>query len=114
MSKVFVSYRHVDPDQHLARRVVEALGAAGHTVFWDTGHKVGQRWAEVIERNLCDSQVFVVLVSQESMRSDMVREEVRLAHEFSKRKEKPFATLPIRVAYLGKLPYDLAARLDPI
>jgi hypothetical protein len=114
MSKVFVSYRHVEPDQTLARRIVEALSAAGHAVFWDTDHKVGQRWAEVIERNLRDSRVFVVLVSQESMRSDMVREEVRLAHELSKQPQQPLAILPIRVAYLGTLPYDLAARLDPI
>lgn len=114
MSKVFVSYRHVDPDQQLARHVVEALGAAGHAVFWDARIMVGQRWAEAIERNLRESQAFVVLVSQESMRSDMVREEVRLAYELSRRKENPLTLLPIRVAYLGALPYALAARLDPI
>jgi hypothetical protein len=114
MSKVFVSYRHVDPDQQLARRLVEALGAAQHGVFSDSRLRVGQRWADEIEKQLRASQFFVVLISAESMRSDMVREEVRVAHELSKRAENPLIILPIRVVYTGALPYDLAARLDPI
>ena len=113
MSKVFASYRHVDPDQQLARGLVEALEDAKHSVFWDTDIQVGQRWAQEIEKNLRDSHFFVVLVSQESMRSDMVGKEVRLAHELSKRPADPLTILPIRVAYLGALPYDLAACLDP-
>jgi hypothetical protein len=36
MSRVFVSYRHVDPDQRLAGELVGALKAAGHSVFWDS------------------------------------------------------------------------------
>ena len=99
MSKIFVSYRHVDPDQQLAGQLVTALKAAGHNVFWDTTIEVGQLWADEIEQNLRDSQFFVVLVSAESMRSDMVREEVRLAHSHSKRTKDPLVILPIRVAY---------------
>jgi hypothetical protein len=114
MSKIFVSYRHVDPDQQLARQWVAALEAGGHSVFWDTKLKVGQRWADEIGQNLRDAQFFVVLVSEESMRSDMVREEVLLAHQLSKQPERAMTLLPIRIAYTGALPYDLAARLDPI
>ena len=114
MSKVFVSYRHVDPDQQLAQRLVAALEASNHSVFWDTKLKVGQRWADEIEKNLRDSQFFVVLVSAESMRSDMVREEVLLAHQLSKQPARAMTLLPIRVAYTDALPYDLAACLNPI
>lgn len=56
MSKVFVSYRHVDPDQQLAQGLVAALEAANHSVFWDTKLKVGQRWADETGRNLALSR----------------------------------------------------------
>jgi hypothetical protein len=48
------------------------------------------------------------------MRSDMVREEVRVAHDLSRRRDKGLVILPIRIAYQDALPYDLSARLDPI
>lgn len=114
MSKVFVSYRHAEPDQTLARQLVEALETDGHGVFWDTDLQVGQRWAQEIERNLRASRFFIVLVSAESMRSDMVGREVRLAHELSRSSHDPLTLLPVRVAYTGALPYDLAACLDPV
>ena len=114
MSKVFVSYRHANPDQQLAGRLVAALKAAGHSVFWDTDITVGERWAQVIQRHLREAQFFVVLISAESMRSDMVREEVLFAHHQSNRTVDPLTVLPIRVAYTGELPYDLAACLRPI
>ena len=114
MGKIFVSYRRTDPDQQVARQLVDALQAAQHEVFWDNHVKVGQRWAEVIEKNLRESQFLVLLISAESMRSDMVREEVNMARTFASREEKPLVILPIRLAYTAALPYDLAAYLDPI
>lgn len=39
----------------------------------------GTEWAAEIERELRAAQFFVVLLSAESIRSDMVRQEVKLA-----------------------------------
>jgi hypothetical protein len=114
MGRVFISYRHVGPDQGLAAHLAQALKAGGCDVFWDTDIQVGQRWAAVIEQELRASRFFVVLVSAESMRSDMVGREVRLAHELSRRPTEPVVLLPIRVAYTAALPYDLAGCLDPV
>jgi hypothetical protein len=89
MSRVFVSYRHVDPDQRLAEHLVERLGNSSHEVFWDNLIPLGQNWAEIIDRQLRTSEVFVVLISEESMRSDMVCEEIRMAHRLSRASTSP-------------------------
>ena len=80
VSKVFVSYRHVAPDQGLAQHFVRRLEGAGHRVFWDQQIEVGQRWAEFIEARIREAEALVVLLSAESIRSDMIREEVKRAH----------------------------------
>jgi len=111
---VFISYRRTDPDQVLAGSLFEAIERCGHSVFWDNRIGVGKRWAEVIEERLREADFFVILISEEAMRSDMVRGEVKLAHELSLRPERTPVILPVRVAYRGELPYDLGAYLNPI
>lgn len=109
-----MSYRRTDPDQLLARSLVDALEKQGQSVFWDNRIIVGKKWADVIDQRIRESDVFIVLISEDSMRSDMVRGEIQLAHELSRRLEDPLAILPVRVDYLGELPYDLGAYLNPI
>jgi hypothetical protein len=111
MSRCFISYRHVSPDQELAHAVGAALARNGHLVFLDTKLEVGTRWVDEIERELKSAEVFVVLLSEQAIRSDMLRQEVALAHQLSA--EKKLSVLPIRVAYTETLPYDLAAYLNP-
>jgi hypothetical protein len=112
MPKVFISYRHVDPDQRLAAELAAYLESASFQVFVDTKIKIGREWVEQIERELSSSQFFVVLLSADSIRSDMVRREVKLAHAL--RKAKQLAILPVRVCFEGELPYDLGSYLDLI
>lgn len=111
MSRVFISYRHVSPDQKIAHHIANYLNERKHHVFVDTQMLVGTKWVDEIERQIKNSDFFVVLLSKESIRSDMVRREVKLAHELL---EKHLTILPIRVAFSGELPYDLGAYLDPI
>jgi hypothetical protein len=111
---VFISYRRTDPDQLLTGSLVKAIERCGHSVFWDNRIGVGKRWADVIEQRIREAEFFVILISEESMRSDMVRGEVKLAHELSLRPERTPVILPVRVAYSGELPYDLGAYLNPI
>jgi TIR domain len=100
MSRCFISYRHVFPDQDLAQAIGAALTRGGHTVFLDTKMTVGVRWGDAIEREIGAADFFVVLLSEQSIQSDMVRQEVELAY------------LPVRVACTATLPYDLAAYLN--
>ena len=113
MARVFISYKHTDPDQGLAQFLLEQLKAAGHDPFMDVEIPPGTRWAEEIERRLKDCELFVVLVSAESVASDMVRKEISIAHKFNRMTGKPIIN-PVRVAFDGDLPYDLGAYLDPV
>ena len=88
MSQVFISYRHTSPDEELAGLLVSYLESRGVGVFVDTKIHVGAKWVEEIERQLRSSGFLVVLLSKESIRSDMVRQEVKLAREIG----LPFAS----------------------
>ena len=109
MTQVFISYRHVSPDQDLAGFLEGFLKSRGLDVFIDTQMLVGDRWVEEIERRIRASSFFVALLSADSIRSDMVRQEVELAHSLPS-----CAMLPVRVAFEGALPYDLASYLNRI
>jgi len=111
MRKVFVSYRHTSPDEELAQELEALLTRHDLEVFLDTKIQVGLRWVEEIERQLQSSQVFVVLLSADSIRSDMVRREIRMAYQLER--DGKMRILPVRLAFDGELPYDLGAYLDP-
>lgn len=108
MVKAFISYRHVNPDQVLAATLSRFLQDQGISCFRDTGIQIGKNWVQTIEDELKGCEAFIVLLSFESIRSDMVRQEVKRAYEWKKR------ILPVRVDYDGALPYDLACYLDSI
>lgn len=112
MSRVFISYRHTKPDEELAIFLEQQLVAAGHSAFIDRQILLGTAWAEEIDRQIRAAEHFVVLLSKDSIRSDMVRQEVKLAYELMRQHQ--LTILPIRVAFLGELPLDLACLLNPI
>ena len=106
MADVFISYRHVNPDQQLAAELVKYLATQGVTHFVDTQLQIGQKWIEVIDRELSAAKSLIVLLSAESIRSDMIRQEVKLAYKMGKQ------IFPVRVDYEGALPFDLGSYLD--
>ena len=112
MSQVFLSYRHVPPDEQLAERLCAFLEERGLRVFLDKQIRVGLDWVAEIDRQLRASDYFVVFLSEDSIRSDMVRQEVETAHEL--RQAGKMAIFPVRVGFTGKLPYDLASYLNRI
>src|SRR4051794_14457924 len=83
MPKVFISYRHVALDEACAERLTAVLQQEGFDVFIDKRILTGQKWVEEIDRNLKSSDHFVVLLSAESIRSDMLRQEVADAHSLA-------------------------------
>jgi hypothetical protein len=109
VTRVFLSYRHVEPDEGLAMRLVEDLEKRGLSVFADKHIKVGTDWVREIEDQLKCSRAFVVLLSEQSVLSDMVRREVELAYQLLNAGR--MRIFPVRIAFEGELPYDLAAYL---
>lgn len=114
MSKVFISYRHVYPDEDIAHFLATYLTEHKVDVFIDKQISVGTKWADEIEQQIKESEFFIVLLSKQSILSDMVRQEVKLAHGLTQVPEKKLIVLPVRVAFRGELPYDLGAYLDPL
>lgn len=105
--KVFISYRHTAPDQALALHLHNALTQRGARVFLDNQSlKVGMEWAAEIREQIHQCQFFIALISAESIKSDMVRQEIEEASRLNK------IILPVRIKDAIPLPYDFAARLD--
>lgn len=73
MTDIFLSYTERDRDT--ARRVAEALGSAGWSVWWDRRIPAGKTWRSVLEHALEDMRCMVVLWSTKSVESEWVYEE---------------------------------------
>lgn len=73
MHDVFISYARADRDR--ARLVAEALGARGHSVWWDHQIPPGKSFDQMIEEALDSARCVVVLWSQASAASHWVKTE---------------------------------------
>jgi len=108
MADVFISYRHVSPDQDLAAELAKYLDERKVSYFVDKKIRIGEKWVKVIDRELRACESLVVLISADSIRSDALSYEVKLARQWDKR------IFPVRVNYDGALPADLGYYLDRI
>ena len=70
MSQVFISYSSTDRDR--ARRLAEAVEAAGYSVWWDRQIVPGEMFDEAIETALDQSACVVVIWSSASVRSECI------------------------------------------
>lgn len=67
---------------------------------------LGVDWSAEIDRRIAWCDYLVVLISQDSVSSEMVQAEVRRAHQASKTEGRT-KILPVRVAYTGPIGYEL-------
>jgi hypothetical protein len=113
-TRVFVSYkRDMEPDESVAKHIVEALGQT-HAVFFDQTMLVGTPWADKIKSEIKQSDALIVLLSEHSVHSEMVQSEVAMAHDFAHSGQGKPAILPVRLAYREPFQYPLSTYLDPI
>lgn len=82
MADVFISYSREDRPR--AEQVARGLSALGLEAFWDTEIPPGQTWADYIEGKLSQCKAVVVLWSENSTKSQWVREEARMGRDKSK------------------------------
>jgi class 3 adenylate cyclase len=114
--KVFISYRVAEPDRTLAQEFYQALSDRGYEAFMaGESLRLGQNWAQRIERELQQCDYFLLLLSEQSARSEMVTEEVGRAKALREQYGKP-TILPIRVNFPRQSPlnYNLQGYLDRI
>ena len=79
MADVFLSYAR--PSVKAARRVAEALRAAGYSVWFDENLPAHRDYSDVIEEQLDGASAVVVLWSSDAVRSQWVRSEANRARE---------------------------------
>jgi hypothetical protein len=112
--RIFVSYkRNVDPDESLALQIFQALKQQ-HTVFIDQTMQIGTRWVECIKAEISQADFIIVLLSAQSINSEMVEAEISFAHDLAKQQNGLPIILPVRVAYREPFQYPLSAYLNHI
>jgi glutathione S-transferase len=116
--RVFISYRAQDPDQALAQTLYQDLEAAGHQPFLaGSSLQLGDLWVQRILQELEQSDYFILLLSPQSVTSEMVMDEVKHAKELqeTRREQRPII-LPIRVQFSLESPltYNLRGYLNRI
>ncbi len=87
MGHIFISYSH--KDSSYVHRLAEALKQEGFEVWIDDNIQYGSEWPRVVTRNLDASDGVIVVLSNNSLESDMVQNEVTRARE----KKKPIFPL---------------------
>lgn len=112
--RIFISYkRNTDPDEQVALQVFEAL-AQQHQVFIDQTMSVGTHWVERIEAELRQADFFIVFLSAQSVHSEMVEAEIKMAHNLGQVQGGYPAILPVRLAYRQPFQYPLSHYLNHI
>ena len=76
---IFVSYAHKDSD--IIFEEIKKFNDMGYPVWYDQGLTAGQEWDEEIEDALLDSSLLVVFITENSMASNNVVDEIKLALE---------------------------------
>lgn len=79
---VFLSYARAD--QSFAQKLIAALEAEGFRVWWDGLISGGHEFSEKIEQALSDADAVVVLWSEQSKKSQWVRDEAGYARDHNR------------------------------
>jgi adenylate cyclase len=73
MARIFLSYAREDADA--ARQLAQAVGDAGHEVWWDEHIHGGSRFTSAIDKALKNAEAVIVLWSPASVESAWVQDE---------------------------------------
>lgn len=115
--RIFISYKrnnqNAEADESVALQVFQAL-AQQHQVFIDQTMLVGTRWAERIETEIRQADFLITFLSGQSVYSEMVEAEIRMAHNLGQLQGGKPAILPVRLAYREPFQYPLSAYLNDI
>lgn len=112
--RIFISYRRGRPerataDEELATRLRTTF-ANEYEVFIDRDISPGEPWAKRISEEVDRCHFLIVLLSAESVLSEMVIGEVERAR---RSRNKPLI-IPVRVQYQDDFPHPLDSYLNPI
>jgi hypothetical protein len=114
--KVFISTSHCEPDISIAKDFARELTHLGYRTFLAKNDiEFGEDWFDAINRALSECEYFLLLLSENSLKSEMVSEEVKMIKELQNGSEFP-AILPIRInlPFDKNINYDLLKQINKI
>ncbi|MGA1981843.1 MAG: AAA-like domain-containing protein [Acidobacteriaceae bacterium] len=91
--------RNTQPDDHVLSTLEAGLRAAGHQVFIDRHLRVGDEWATEIKRQVQQSDAIIPLLSRNSIKSEMLAEELQEASNSAQQNNGKPRILPVRIEY---------------
>lgn len=106
--------RNSKPDEHVLKMLESELREKGCDVFVDRHLTIGVEWAREIERQVCTSDAVIVLLSEASLRSEMLEYEIQTAYQAAQVQQGKPRILPVRLRYTGPLTDNLKTILDPL
>ena len=111
-AKIFISYKvSAHPDEELLALLQKTLTKRGHKPFIHTMLPLGVEWGKSLQKQIEISDYLLVLLSEASIKSEMILGEITHAEFHRASHQKPIV-LPVRIRFLGKLPYGLANLLE--
>jgi hypothetical protein len=105
--------RNIQPDDYVLSLLESGLRAAGHQVFIDRHLKVGDEWAIEIKRQVQQSDAIIPLLSRNSVKSEMLAEELEEASKSAQQNAGKPRILPVRVTYEKGLSTDEQVLPEP-
>jgi tetratricopeptide (TPR) repeat protein len=82
--KIFISYSRADAG-NFAKHIHKYLTDNGHAVFTDVNSiTIGDPWAHSIEKNISECDIFIVILTPDSLRSSHIEREVLQAQREDK------------------------------
>jgi serine/threonine protein kinase len=113
--KVYVSHMPgAETDAELMQSFQDYLPQHGIEIVAGGEFATGLEWVHQIESQIRTADVFIALLSDESMESEMVIYDIELAHETAEEQKGKPLIVPIRVNLTKPLPQPLAAWLNPL
>lgn len=103
MARIFISYSRFD--QEIVKTLVEDLKALGNDVWFDQTLTGGQRWWDNILANIREYDIFVFVISPESLESEACKNELSYVEKLGK------AILPVLISdkvQVNLLPHPLS------
>jgi WD40 repeat protein len=115
MARIFISYRHVEPDQTVAKFLHHYLSNLDHEVFYDKeGLTIGSLWDKEITNSVEHAQWFIPIVSLAYLNSQYILDkELSPAAKLFKQ-GKIERILQVNMAYDGKPPEAVAEVVEQV
>lgn len=113
-ARIFLRYeRGSDPDELVALALYDALNTQ-YSVFIDQTMTVSNFWVAQIKREIFQANALIVLLSAQSVQSEMVQQEIELARQSQAQRQQLPLIFPVRIAYTAPFSYPLNQYLDPL